>query len=128
MPRAVKLSTLNCETCPPGVMRTRGVAAPVFVSQMFPSGPVVIQFGRAKADCVQMVDTVPPIVIRPTLELKRAGSAPAGCAVNHIFPSGPAVMPNGLPFVPLNCVISPLGVIRPIPKPDAANHTLPSGP
>jgi hypothetical protein len=54
-------------------------------------------------------------------------------SVNHKAPSGPAVMPPGLPDAG-NSVMAPFGLILPIllppapVKPTSVNHMLPSGP
>ncbi len=66
--------------------------------------------------------TTPAGVIRP-IELLYS-------LVNHRFPSGPAVTPNGWEMVAsLKCVTTPAGVIRPIVLfPALVNHRFPSGP
>ena len=80
-----------------------------------PRGPLKIAMGNSV--------NAPSVVTRPILLL--------ASSVNHRFPSGPVVMPQG-PLYGVgteNSVNTPDVEIRPIrPASDSANHRFPSGP
>src|SRR4051812_49186668 len=114
----------------PAVLTTARRLRDVFdsVTQRVPSLPATMLCGPELTDGSANSVMTPAGVIRPTLSIV----GEVFVSVNHRLPSGPAVMPRGLPTVgTVYSVIVPFGVILAILWAklfDSVNHRLPSGP
>src|SRR5947209_6088881 len=130
----------NSVTVPARVMRPIRSALSS-VNQRLPSGPAAIPTGRALREMPAANSVITPAgVIRPMRPTPGKGRTVNGSgnwplSANHMFPSGPAVMPvaKAPKVMVANSVTIPAGVIRPMretlsPPPLSVNHMFPSGP